>query len=98
MQLIACTHTRGMAEQSISTPPCFLLLPGEPTITWKRSKKCFATYLLAIGGDKYSPLRKQAILLYHLDTEGRRIYDDLPEGLDEDVMTYVAALRGLAVT
>ncbi|KAJ1186517.1 hypothetical protein NDU88_003298 [Pleurodeles waltl] len=131
----------GMAEQTISAPPCFLPLPGKPMILWKRWQNIFTTYLLAIGGDKYSPVRKQAILLHHLGTEGRRIYDDLPEvslgmvegqpmnvyemslpmlekhftpkiiivfewhrffsqvqGLDEDIMTYVAALRGLAVT
>ncbi|KAJ1129355.1 hypothetical protein NDU88_007726 [Pleurodeles waltl] len=32
---------------------------------------------MAIGGDRYGPVRRQAIL-HHLGIEGRRIYEDLP--------------------
>ncbi|XP_078518872.1 uncharacterized protein LOC144784049 [Lissotriton helveticus] len=130
-----------MTEQSMSAPPSFLPIPGEPSIPWKRWKNIFFTYLLVIGGDKYGPLRKQAKLLHHLGVEGRRMYDDLSEislgmgngqpmnfydmslqmlekhftpkvnvvferhtffsrvqNQDEDIMTYVAYLHGLAVT
>ncbi|XP_078502437.1 uncharacterized protein LOC144756517 [Lissotriton helveticus] len=130
-----------MSDQNMASPPSFLPLPGEPSIPWKRWKNIFITYILAIGGDKYGPLRRQVILLHHLGTEGKRIYDDLPEislgigngqpvnvyemsiqmlekhftpklsvvferhklfcraqAQDEDIMTYVATLRGLAVT
>ncbi|XP_069094762.1 uncharacterized protein [Pleurodeles waltl] len=130
-----------MAEQNMSSPPCFLPVPGEPSISWKQWRNIFSTYLLAIAGDRYTPVRKQAILLHHLGAEGRRIYDDLPEiplgtgdvhptnvyemsllmlekhltpklntvferhkffsrvqGQDEDIMSFVATLRRLAVT
>ncbi|KAJ1184702.1 hypothetical protein NDU88_001505 [Pleurodeles waltl] len=125
----------------MSSPPPFLATPGEPPIPWKQWKKMFSTYLLAIGGDRYSPIRRQAILLHHLGIEGKRIYEDLPEvslgmgdgqpsnliemslqmldlqftpktnlvlerhkffsrmqGADEDVASYVATLRGLALS
>lgn len=130
-----------MAEQGMAAPPSFLPFPGEPSIPWKRWKNIFSTYMLAICGDKYGPVRRQAILLHHLGTEGRRVYDDLPEvslgvgdgqpvnvyemslqmlekhftpklrvvferhklfchsqAQDEDIMSYVAALHGLAVS
>ncbi|XP_078514986.1 uncharacterized protein LOC144773717 [Lissotriton helveticus] len=130
-----------MTEQGMAEPPSFLPVPGEPTIPWKMYENIFFTYMLAIGGDKYEPIRRQAILLHHLGTEGRRIYDDLPEvslGIgdgqpinvydmslkmlekhftpklsvvferhtffcrsqtqDEDIMSYVATLRGFSVT
>ncbi|KAJ1110440.1 hypothetical protein NDU88_007791 [Pleurodeles waltl] len=63
----------------MSSPPLFLATPGEPPIPWKQWKKVFSTYLLAIGGDRCRPIRRQAILLHHLGIEGRRIYEDLPE-------------------
>ncbi|KAJ1090233.1 hypothetical protein NDU88_003368 [Pleurodeles waltl] len=63
----------------MSAPPPFLATPGEPPIPWKQWKKTFNTSMLAIGGDRYSPLRRQAILLHHLGVEGRRICEDLPE-------------------
>ncbi|KAJ1184270.1 hypothetical protein NDU88_001078 [Pleurodeles waltl] len=95
----------------MSSPPPFLATPGEPPIPWKQWKKVFSTYLLAIGGDRYSPIRRQAILLHHLGIEGRRIYEDLPEvslerhkcflrmqNAEEDIALYVATLRGLALS
>ncbi|KAJ1132943.1 hypothetical protein NDU88_011244 [Pleurodeles waltl] len=66
-----------MATPTMSQPPPFLSDKGEPILPWKRCKNLFDSYLIAIGGEKFSPARKQAVLLHNLGIEGRNIYDCL---------------------
>ncbi|KAJ1120848.1 hypothetical protein NDU88_008997 [Pleurodeles waltl] len=61
----------------MSQPPPFLSDKGEPILPWKRWKNLFDSYLIAIGGEKFSPARKQSVLLHNLGIEGRNIYDSL---------------------
>ncbi|KAJ1189443.1 hypothetical protein NDU88_006188 [Pleurodeles waltl] len=61
----------------MSQPPPFLTDKGDPILPWKRWKNLFDSYLIAIGGEKFSPARKQAVLLQNLGIEGRNIYDSL---------------------
>lgn len=68
-----------MADLHLDKPPTFLPLPGEPSIQWKMWWKLFDSYLIAIGGTAFTPLRKQHILLNALGVEGRRIYESLPD-------------------
>ncbi|KAJ1213855.1 hypothetical protein NDU88_001485 [Pleurodeles waltl] len=66
-----------MATPTMSQPPPFLSDKGDPILPWKRWKNLFDSYLIAIGGEKFSPARKQAVLLHNLGIEGRNIYDSL---------------------
>lgn len=68
-----------MAASSMSQPPQFLSEVGDPIILWKRWKPLFDSYLLAICGEKFSAVRKQAVLLHNLGVEGWHIYDSLDE-------------------
>lgn len=68
-----------MAASNMSQPPQFLSEVGDPIIPWKRWKPLFDSYLLAIGGEKFSSVRKQDVLLHNLGVEGRHIYDSLDE-------------------
>ena len=68
-----------MSEQNLSSPPKFLPTPEEPSSPWKQWKESFIMYMVAIGAERYGPVRRQAILLHLLGVEGRRLYEDLPE-------------------
>ena len=63
---------------SLTQPSPFLQEAGEPVVLWKQWIANFQNYLLAIGGDEYSPERKRAVLLHCLGVEGQRIYTTLP--------------------
>ncbi|PIK54155.1 hypothetical protein BSL78_08940 [Apostichopus japonicus] len=64
---------------AIPPPAYFLPTPGAPTLPWVQWKQVFDNYLLAAGGDAYTPSRKKALLLHCLGTEGQRIYYSLDQ-------------------
>lgn len=41
--------------------------------------KLFESYIVAIGGERFTPYRKQHILLHNLGIQGRKIYETLPD-------------------
>ena len=76
-----------------AAPAPFLPTAGaEPSVPWPRWVKMFENFLIAVGGDKFSASRKQAVLLTCLGAEGQRVYDSFPvvakqEGEDEYAFT-----------
>lgn len=68
-----------MAVPAMSQPPPFLNEIGEPEVHWKDWINIFASYLIAIGGERFSPTRKQHVLLHNLGIHGRKIFETLPE-------------------
>ena len=62
-----------------AAPAPFLPSAGaEAAVPWPRWVKMFDSFLLAIGGDEYTPARKRAVLLTCLGAEGQRVFDSLP--------------------
>ena len=61
-----------------TVPIPFLPEPGIPKLQWKQWLRTFNSYLLAIDGLEFAPIRKVAILYNCLGSEGQRIFDHLP--------------------
>ena len=79
-------------------PAPFLPTAGDPAIPWASWLPMFRNFLLAIGGETFSPARRQATLLTCLGTEGQRIYQSLPpavKGDDEDDLQFAIRRLGM---
>ncbi|KAJ1207656.1 hypothetical protein NDU88_003046 [Pleurodeles waltl] len=71
-----CTRScQKMAVTSMSQPPQFLYDYGEPLLPWKKLKRLFDSYLIAIGGEKFSAARNYGILLHDLGKEECNAYE-----------------------
>ena len=76
-----------------AAPAPFLPSAGaEAAVSWPRWVRMFDNFLVAVGGDDFSPARKQAVLLTCLGAEGQRAHESLPvsvkgEGEDDFVFT-----------
>jgi len=63
-----------MATATLSPPPDFLPVPGQPTIPWPRWLRSFLLYMDAAGLSGEADDRQKAILLHCLGAEGQRLY------------------------
>ncbi|XP_038063014.1 uncharacterized protein K02A2.6-like [Patiria miniata] len=81
---------------SIPPPPFFLVTPGTPPVPWTQWRGMFETYTVASAANTYPAVRKRALLLHCLGTEGQRVFHTLPqENAGENEDEFDSALRVL---
>ncbi len=69
-----------MAVANVPFPSFFLPCPGEPAMPFCTWLRIFENYLRVIDatGDSWPDIRRRAVLLHCLGTEGQRIFYSLP--------------------
>ena len=67
-----------MDVEGVSLPPAFHPRPGKPALLWVDWKYSSENNLSAMDGDKFSDLRRGALLLHCIGVEAQCIYRSLP--------------------
>ena len=85
-----------MDVEGMCPPPAFYPRPGKPALSWVDWKYSFENYNAAMDSDKFSDLRRRALLLHCVGSEAQRIYRSLPVTAKlRDETDYAHTLRQL---
>ena len=67
-----------MDHVALAPPAAFLPSPGEPAIPFTSWRRMFENFMLAVNDVTLSDVRKLALLIHCLGTEGQRLFYTSP--------------------
>ncbi|KAK8398258.1 hypothetical protein O3P69_003871 [Scylla paramamosain] len=70
-----------MEATGICPPPAFLQCPGKPSCTWTDRERQFETFLVAVGVNDFTAIRKKALLLHSVGAEAQRVFHSQPPAI-----------------
>ncbi|KAK8376405.1 hypothetical protein O3P69_009801 [Scylla paramamosain] len=70
------------------------MCPGKPTCTWTDWEHQFETFLVTVGGNDFTAIRKKALLLHSLGAEAQRVLHSQPPAIKATGVSQAKMLHG----